>query len=161
VGPRAVLDAAQMRKFTCPCLELNPIHPAHNPSLYRLSYPSSSFCSLGLEFCPRLLLINKLENINYLYKPIPKFVICSDLNTAYLSTVFKHPVALIYLFVNMYFHLKCNSLSSHHFSSLLIYTHKPFNNITSLATWKNLQPNGADITRPIITLHRHPYELHK
>jgi hypothetical protein len=44
---------------------------------------------------------------------------------------------------------------------LIIYTHKPLNNITSLTARKNLQANGAYITALIITLHRYPYELHK
>jgi hypothetical protein len=42
-----------------------------------------------------------------------------------------------------------------------LYTHNPLNNITSLTVWKNLQANETYMTTLIITLHRHPYELHK
>jgi hypothetical protein len=52
------------------------------------------------------------------------------------NIVLKHPVALIY----------------HN-----IYIHRPINNTTVLAAWKNLQPN---ITKLIITLHQHQYDLH-
>jgi hypothetical protein len=38
VGPRAGLDAVEERKFPCLFRKSNPVHPAHRPSLYRLSY---------------------------------------------------------------------------------------------------------------------------
>jgi hypothetical protein len=39
VGPTACLDTLKKRKISYSCKELNPGHPAHNPSLSRLSYP--------------------------------------------------------------------------------------------------------------------------
>jgi hypothetical protein len=41
--------------------------------------------------------------------------------------------------------------------SVLLPTHRPTNNTTTLAMWKNLQPK---ITKLIITLHQYPYDLH-
>lgn len=39
VGPSAGLDAMELRKTSWPYWESNSSHPAHSPSVYRLSYP--------------------------------------------------------------------------------------------------------------------------
>jgi hypothetical protein len=42
VDPRACLYAVEKIEVCRPCWESNPSHPAHNPSLYQLSYQASS-----------------------------------------------------------------------------------------------------------------------
>jgi hypothetical protein len=48
VSSRAGLDAVEQRKISCLCCDSNSFRPARNPSLYRLSYRSSSIGS-GME----------------------------------------------------------------------------------------------------------------
>jgi hypothetical protein len=55
----------------------------------------------------------------------------------------------------------CNSFSIANFIVGYMVVCVDNNNVTSLAAWKNLQPMVHNITELIITLHRHPYELHK
>jgi hypothetical protein len=45
VGPRAGLDAPEKRKISCPCRESKPSSEPRSLSLYRLSYPGSTFIS--------------------------------------------------------------------------------------------------------------------
>jgi hypothetical protein len=46
----AGLDVVEHRKFSCPCRESNPGRPAHNPSIYPLSYPGSAQYEVGYYF---------------------------------------------------------------------------------------------------------------
>jgi hypothetical protein len=49
VGLRVGLKAVEQRNISCACRIWNPCHPAHNPSLYRLSYMLQRFQIMSLD----------------------------------------------------------------------------------------------------------------
>jgi hypothetical protein len=80
---RAGTDAIEYRKIYSPCLESNPSCPSHSPSLYWLSYPSSSyiftsnFITVWAKFIPE----NRIKSTNLTTDSLSLLKIPTKINT--------------------------------------------------------------------------------
>jgi hypothetical protein len=119
--PRTGVDVTEHRKISSPCPESNPGCPAHSLSLYRLSYPNSSyiftpnFITVWAKFIPE----NRIKSINLTIDSLSLLKIPTKINTFLDSLiVMKHGYSHIRSIINRaifisHVHSNCPSTFGH------------------------------------------------